>query len=256
VEDGRELFIKLAGEDLEENSSEEKEVQLAIEKLVQKVGGHPLSIEILARSYYYQDLGLEEIEGKMLKSLGLGVVNPEEEYERLRTLEACFQYSMNNLDETLKQLLPKLTLFKSPFPISATSEIFEVDKTNIINLYNRSLLTRIEYDEIYGRIEDPEYLLYNIHPALGNYLQNISDKSGHNLEFEYGEKYSSYYYNLVWDTYNAIGKEDKHLQSLACFNIIFQGETNDFDRAVEIAKDIYIYIIRCRYFTSTITNFG
>ena len=64
----------------------------------------------------------------MLKNLGLGVVNPEEESERLRTLEACFQYSINNLDETLKQLLPKLTLFKSPFPITGTSEIFKVDK--------------------------------------------------------------------------------------------------------------------------------
>ena len=65
------------------------------------------------------------------------------------------------------------------------------------------------------------------------------DKVGaRNLEFEYGEKYSNYYYNLVWGTYNAIGKKkDEHLQSLARFNIIFQGETNDFDRAAEIAKD-------------------
>ena len=102
VEDGRELFIELAGADLE-NPSEEK-VELAIEKLVQKVGGHPLSIEIFARSY--QGLGIEEIEGKMLKNLGLGVVNPEEESERLRTLEACFQYSINNLDEHLNNYYP------------------------------------------------------------------------------------------------------------------------------------------------------
>ena len=174
----------------------------------------------------------------MLKNLGLGVVNPEEESERLRTLEACFQYSINNLDETLKQLLPKLTLFKSPFPITAASEIFKVDKANIINLYNRSLLTRIESDVIYGKMEDPEYLLYNIHPALQNYLQKMLDKVGaRNLEFEYGEKYSNYYYNLVWGTYNAIGKKkDEHLQSLARFNIIFQGETNDFYRAARVSK--------------------
>ena len=96
-----------------------------------------------------------------------------------------------------------------------------------------------EYEraQIYGRIEDQEYLLYNIHTALRNYLQNISDKSDRNLELEYGEKYSNYYYNLLYNTYYAIGKKDEHLQSLARFNIIFQGETNDFDRAVEIAKD-------------------
>ena len=154
MDEGTKLFIDLAGADLEKPS--EEKVQLAIKRLLQKTGGHPLSIEILARSY--QGLGLEEIEGKMLKNLGLGIVNPEEEYERLRTLEACFRYSTNNLDESLKQLLPKLTLFNSPFPISAPSNIFDVDKDNVINLYNRSLLTRIEFRDY--NLNDPEYLLY------------------------------------------------------------------------------------------------
>jgi tetratricopeptide (TPR) repeat protein len=36
---------------------------------------------------------------------------------------------------------------------------------------------------------------------------------------------------------NTIGKKDEHLQSLARFNVIFQGETNDFDRAIEVTSD-------------------
>ena len=77
-------------------------------------------------------------------------------------------------------------------------------KGDILNLYNRSLLTRIGS-------ENPDYLLYYIQPALRSYLQNISDK---NLEFQYGEAFSEYYQNLLYDTYHEWGRED-HLPSLA-----------------------------------------
>lgn len=36
--------------------------------------------------------------------------------------------------------------------------------------------------------------------------------------------------------YGSIGKEN-HVPALARFNIIFQGETNDFDRAAELTSD-------------------
>jgi tetratricopeptide (TPR) repeat protein len=114
------------------------------------------------------------------------------------------------------------------------------------------LLTRIQSDYVYGTIEDPEYLLYSVHPALRIYLKKISN---HN-EFKYGKKYTNFYYNLAWDTYNAISKEDLHLQSLARFNIIFQGETNDFDRAIEIAEDKWLKAETLRALSQILIKLG
>jgi hypothetical protein len=77
-------------------------------------------------------------------SKGLGVqVDRTASQERFKSLEACFSYTLNKLDKPLRKLLPKLTLFKSPFPISAV-EIFNVQKGDITNLYNRSLLSTNE----------------------------------------------------------------------------------------------------------------
>src|SRR6185437_10845653 len=111
-----------------------------------------------------------------------------------------------------------------------------INKSNIIYLYNRSLLTRIESDQLYGRIDDPDYLLYTIHPALRNYVQNLANEAGLNLEHEYGEKFSEYYYNLLESTYYSIGKES-HVPSLARFNIISQGKDNDFEKAIQLATN-------------------
>lgn len=110
LEQGSELFIQLAGANIEKPSGN---IGKTIEKLIQQVSSHPLSIEILAKSY--EGSGLEEIE-RMCENLGLGLVNPEEQDKRLRTLEASFMYSINNLEGNLQQILSKLTFFKSPFP--------------------------------------------------------------------------------------------------------------------------------------------
>jgi tetratricopeptide (TPR) repeat protein len=231
--ESKELFNGLVAADKLLRNPKSEKIREQIDNLLTKTGGHPLSIELIAKNI----TSVEELE-EISESLGTGdQVDWTAPEERFRSLEACFGYTINKLGNTLQQLLPKLTLFKSPFPISAAVEVFDVNKNNIIDLYNRSLLTRIESDYIYGKIEDPEYLLYNVHPALRNYLQKISDKSSHDLEFEYGEKYSSYYNNLVWNTYSAIGKKDEHLQSLARFNIILGGENNDFDMAVKVTND-------------------
>lgn len=66
-----------------------------------------------------------------------------------------------------------------------------------------------------------------------SYVNNLAN----NIEPEHGERFSYYYYNLLYDTYNAIGKKDYHLQSLARFNIIFQGKINDFNRAIEVTNN-------------------
>ena len=162
---------------------------------------------------------------KNWQSLGTAQIDRTASEERFKSLEACFGYTINRLENALRELLPKLLIFKSPFPISAALEIFAVQKSNITNLYNRSLLTRIDS-------ENPEYLLYYIHPALRSYLQNKSDK---NLESEYGKTFSRYYLKFLSDTYNEWGKEN-HVPSIARFNIIAESEYADFDRVIKLAK--------------------
>ncbi|MDF2736270.1 MAG: ATPase-like [Nitrososphaeraceae archaeon] len=181
IEEGVRLFTILAGTDLEEDPENIK----AIQEIVNKTDGHPLSIEVLAKSY--QGLGVDEFT-EMISHLGLGIVNPTIE-KRLITLEATFDYSLNSLDENIKVLLPKLTIFNSPFPISAALDIFNAKKEDVTHLYNRSLLTRIASDEC-GRIPRQEFWLYDFHPVIRNYLQKIVMNKYFKLEEEYGEKFS------------------------------------------------------------------
>ena len=104
-------------------------------------------------------------------------------------------------------------------------------------MFSRSLLSRIESDDIYGKIENHEYWLYNFHPAVRNYLEDeIGQIGDRNFEKEHGELFSKYYYDLLIETDKAIGQEE-HKTALTRFNIIFQGKDNDFERAIEIATE-------------------
>jgi hypothetical protein len=194
------LFNGLVTDNLLRNSKNEK-VKDEIQNLVKKTGGHPLSIELIAKNI----TSVEELEG-LSESLGTAEVRRTESEKRFESLKACFSYTINKLDEALREMLPKLTIFKSPFPISGAVEILAAQKGDVINLYNRSLLARIES-------ENPDYLLYYIHPALRSYLQNMSDK---NMEVEYGEVFSRYYMKFLSDTYDEWGKEN-HVGSIARF---------------------------------------
>ena len=215
-----ELFNALVAPDNLLRNPNEK-VKEQIQNLVKKTGRHPLSIEFIAKNI----TSVEELED-ISEDLGTAQVDRTASEERFKSLETCFGYTINKLDNALRELLPKLTIFKSPFPISAAVEIFGVQKTNIINLYNHSLLARIES-------ENPDYLLYYIHPALRSYSQNIYDK---NLEVVYGEAFCEYYRKFLSNTYNEWGKEN-HLPSIARFNIIAESEYSDFDRAIELTKN-------------------
>jgi NB-ARC domain len=213
------LFNGLVTDKLLKNPKNKKVIGL-IQNLLKKTGGHPLSIELIAKNI----TSVEELDG-ISESLGTAEVHRTESEKRFESLKACFGYTLNKLDNALRELLPKLTLFKSPFPMSAPLEIFTAQKSDIINLYGRSLLTRIDS-------ENPDYLLYDIHPALRSYLQNISDK---NLESEYGEAFSRYYLNFLSDIFNEWDKD--HVASIAQFNNIAESESSDFNRAIQLAKN-------------------
>ena len=221
--ESKDLFNGLIVADKLLRNPKNKKVKEQIQNLLKKTGGHPLSIELIAKNI----TSVEELE-ELSEGLGTAQVDRAASEERFKSLEASFGYTLNKLDNALREILPKLTIFKSPFPISAAVEIYAAQRLDIINLYNRSLLTRIES-------ENPDYLLYYIHPALRTYLQNISDK---NLEFEYGEAFSEYYWRFLSYTYNEWGKEN-HLPSIARFNIIAESEYSGFDRAIELTKNNY-----------------
>jgi tetratricopeptide (TPR) repeat protein len=58
-------------------------------------------------------------------------------------------------------------------------------------------------------------------------------------------RFAQYYSKLLYDTYYAIGKET-HVVSMRRFNLIIEGENNDFVRAIEITKNTELksYILR------------
>jgi tetratricopeptide (TPR) repeat protein len=210
------------------------EIRDQIEDILIKIGGHPLSIEIIAKNLR----GFHELKS-ILQNLGGLKGDPTQAEERFRTLQACFGSTTKRLDDKLQELLPKLTLFKSPFPISAAVEILNANENEILDLYDRSLLKLVDSDESYGKVQDPEYWLYNFHLAIRSYVEDTmseKEQSYHDLEIKYGEKLSTYYYNLLKSTYYSFGMEN-HVPSLARFTIIHQGDNNDFDRAIELAAD-------------------
>ena len=119
IDEGKELFRELAND---RYISHSYNIQKAIEDIVEKTGGHPLSIEILARSY--RGLGIKEIRN-MSETLRLGAVNPRQPEERLKSLKSSFDYSLTTLDKDIRDLIYKLIFFfNPPFPLSAVTEIF------------------------------------------------------------------------------------------------------------------------------------
>ncbi|MFZ0513448.1 MAG: NB-ARC domain-containing protein, partial [Candidatus Nitrosopolaris sp.] len=219
-----------------------EEIRVEIEEILKKTGGHPSSIEIIAKNIR----SVHELK-KISQNLGGLKRDSTQAEERFQTLKACFDYTINKLDDKLQKFLPKLTLFKSPFPISAAVEILNANENEVLDLYDRSLLKLVDSDESYGKVENPEYWLYNFHLAVRGYVEDMmreNNQSYVDLELEYGEKFSEYYYNLLFNTYNAIGKEN-HRSAFARFNIIYQGGDNDFESAIKLTtnKKLRAYIL-------------
>jgi tetratricopeptide (TPR) repeat protein len=137
-------------------------------------------------------------------------------------------------------------------------EIFNANENEILDLYDRSLLKLVESDESYGKVEDPEYWLYNFHAAVKGYVEDITSKNNqsyHDLELEYGEKFSEYYSNLLSDTYNSIGKEN-HRSSFARFNIIYQGGDNDFESAIKLTTNRQLRAVILRHLGLVVYQLG
>jgi tetratricopeptide (TPR) repeat protein len=239
--EGRDLFIELAKNHFPKGREPSEEVRRVLEEISKKAGGHPLSIELLARSYRGGSMAKLKV---MLEHMGVGITNSREETERLKSLGSCFEYSFETIPQTHRDLLAELTFFNSPFPADALEKIFGFEGSSeiLLDLYERSLLRRIEFDEYSSSDEDgvdPMYHLYYFHPAIRNYLDRkvVGGQNRRDLQERYGERLSLYYHKLIEQTYNAIGTKN-HGLSLERFNVIIQqGRDNDFVRAIGLAKD-------------------
>jgi hypothetical protein len=138
-DDSNKLFERLVvDEQLKELSSEEQ-TRLKINDMIKKTGGHPLSIEVLAKNLR----SIEQVE-QVSEILG-SYINKDEPNKRLQSLEESLGFTINKLDDNLKQLLSNLILFTSSFPISAAIKIFGAKREDILDLYDRTMLTRIAH---------------------------------------------------------------------------------------------------------------
>ena len=235
IEEGVSLFIKNASAYKDHLSDiENTKIQNLLQQIVTKTGGHPLSIEILAKTY--EGGGETELEN-VLYTLGKEREDLAASEERLQSLQNCFDYSIDKLNSTIQNLLPLLTIFHSPFPADILEKVFQKepkDKFLLLELYNKSLLSRIERDKE-GSFTSDKFWLYTIHPALSNYLKNKYKLYITKFESELIPYFCSYYGRLLNETYYAWGKEC-HLDFLRQFEIISKVDDNDFDRAIEFAE--------------------
>jgi tetratricopeptide (TPR) repeat protein len=231
--EGRDLFLKFAAARFDQEIP--IEFKQLLESLSAKVGGHPLALEILARRY--RGLGSSEIED-MMDYLGIGVVDPSQETERFRSLEKCFDYSISNLSDTHKALLAKLIIFSSPFPSSAVWTIMGSESQQILlDLFDFSLLRRIEFDkEVYGDLASYNFL-NSFHPSIRAYLESREVINKDRIENELAGAFSEYYLELLNGIFGSL--YDWHTRGLALkiFDTILEGVNDDFDKAATIARD-------------------
>ena len=116
----RSYSLKSARPILGDGTTDSENIQ-AIDKIIKVTGGHPLSLEIIA-SNIDSIHDLKKMADEMQIKIGeLRIYNPD---ERLRSLQASFDYTVDGLGEKLKGLLLRLTIFNSPFPVEAPVRFF------------------------------------------------------------------------------------------------------------------------------------
>jgi tetratricopeptide (TPR) repeat protein len=161
--------------------------------LSRAVGGHPLSIRLLAGAFNETgeslDRFLNELEQKLLAAEDVFGT------ERHRTLETCMKISARDLSEELKFLLSGLWIFSAPFLPEIASMIFEPDdkrrrpmvKEHLYKLWQRGLLERSV--EI---LRDGEVTTYRLIPAVRAYVRSMDRTSDRDMLLKrFGYVYAS-----------------------------------------------------------------
>jgi tetratricopeptide (TPR) repeat protein len=228
--DGRDLFVEIANSKHFIVGLPKSGLDL-IEALSDRVGGHPLAIRLLAGSY--QGRRISEIES-MLHHTGLDYRNIMESEQRLKSIEACMDYSFNKLDKKSRSLLLKFVFFKSPFPTMAAEYIFKSSTSNLHELYARSFIDRNELIE-YGEVHE-KFWLYYFHPIVREYLKQKVRDANYRLRKYEEELFSKFYATLIREARRHIRTEG-HLELAKTVVLINNTKDNDFRRAIELIPD-------------------
>lgn len=229
-EDGLSLFINLASKNLQ-SQKDNSEIIEKIKSIIEKVGGHPLAIELLARSY--KGKGLEEL-NSMLSTIGIGVVNPRSSEERLKSLEACFDYSIGFINPNLEELLLRLTAFNSSFPSKIVGKTFNTNEEWLEELYEHSLLQRIEKDE-FGDLER-EFWLYDTHPVIRAYLHKKIKEKGIDTDSISDDQIGKLFGECLSELRDNLNSEKRGMV-LRQFSLMTKKHPNDIEHYSELIDD-------------------
>ncbi|MEO1289155.1 MAG: tetratricopeptide repeat protein [Chloroflexota bacterium] len=165
-EDGAQLFRDRLRENRRVEASPVQARQLSI-----RVGGHPLSIRLLAGQFSERYSGsletfMHDIE-KVLVDAEDNAPDSLHDRDRQRTLYACMAYSIEKLTAQHLQALRTLQLFQAPFIYEAGASVLNQENAEQI----------IQDLERFGLLEDEERLFvdgkltyYTLHPMLRWYV--------------------------------------------------------------------------------------
>ncbi len=238
VDDGLSLFNDLASKNLR-SQKDNNEIIEKIKNVLEKVGGHPLAIELLARSY--KGKGLDEL-NSILSTIGIGVVNPRSSEQRLKSLEACFDYSIGFINTNLEELLLKLTIFNSSFPSKIVGKTFNTNEDWLEDLYEHSMLQRIEKDE-FGDLER-EFWLYDIHPVIRAYLHKKIKEKGIDTDSISNDQIGILFGEYLSELRDNLNSEKRGMM-LRHFSLMTKKHPNDIDHYSELIDNENV---RAQYF--------
>lgn len=224
--DGVKLFLTTAKDQITSHST--KQFIEQIFKLVKSIGGHPLAIRLLGKSY--QGGGPDEISG-MIKTVDMSYSNGKEEIARFKTLNACFAHSFNRLDDKQKNLLLNLTIFNSPFSWESVLKILAIRAREFNSIVNKGYLEKLDLSK-FGLRSDKFF--YFFHPLVRKYLEEEAKRRRISLS-QYEQKYCNYFEELI----------EKYTQTLDPIDIfhpwllilIANHESNDFEVAISLIRD-------------------
>jgi len=180
-----------------------------VAEIVERVGGHPLAIELAATAFAGSELALPDF----FNALNEQLARAENFYknDRHATLAGCFAYSFQFLPSDAQNLFPKLQLFRAPFLADIAKFIFENDDTAKIlhTLESKSLVRALPFGE--------DTALYFLHPMAAWFAGEIGRgregegergsegdrERGKQVEEEYGARYGEAYYRLADATYQS-----------------------------------------------------
>jgi tetratricopeptide (TPR) repeat protein len=233
-EEGIGLFFQLAKKHF--SKMPRNEITEVIRKICVEIGGHPLSIKLLAGSY--RGGGITELQS-MTKSILMRSTNDREGQGRMRSITNCFDYSFNKLSDKNKRLLLDLSMFKSPFLNLVIRQIFEHDsEERLVDLFNRSWIARIDFED---QFSSDRYRLYDFHKSIKLYLAEKPNAKDLLVETKLVNRYCEYFQGLSDYVHRLLdlgihSKDDLFL--LRAFNLMIKRKDNDFEQAINLTSDV------------------